>query len=197
MKAKKSEYLKATFELVDLCDPPKKFTAPANLKNQLYTPSDLDHPTYKHADWTIEPTFCPFEYKYEWTKLKDKDNFELDAALTSDATGKTAFKKKDFDFLTITPVVNYATDKQVVTVTATTKTIHGTAKKAVVSPLMFDIKFNDPCFDSKFFKIHTNSTWEKVTTSDKYTNMPVKNKLSVWYEPTWCALTVTCDSSTV
>ena len=72
------------FTLVDPCDPPTSVTG-EDFTNQSYTLTDEER-SYTHPAFTIEPTFCPFEYTFTVTLLTGDDS-----AITQDTTDETKF----------------------------------------------------------------------------------------------------------
>jgi hypothetical protein len=52
------------------------------MTDQVYTVSDLSHPTYTHPNFSVEPYFCPLIYTYSETKFIDGEG-EDETAITS------------------------------------------------------------------------------------------------------------------
>ena len=160
----------------DPCDPP--VLSPATLTNQVYTVTDPAHSDYTHADFTVSPSYCPFNYSYSTTTILDSG----DSAITR--TDKT------FAFFYDKEISDYATAKQVTTVTATSYSIYNTSPASPATTFAtFDTTFLDPCLDPDFVTI-TATPSSRVT--DNFSGSSLSYTVAFTVTPSFCDLTVEC-----
>ena len=102
-----------TFELKDPCNPPVSVSVGVLEDQGDYTPTQTDFPNYTHAEFNVDPAYCPLTYSYSYEKLNNGDT-----AITKTAT------EREFSFRYDSEVDSG--DTETVTVTATSSSLYTT-----------------------------------------------------------------------
>jgi len=172
----------ATLVLTDVCDPPTALNAPT-LTDQTYIVTDVAHPTYTHQAFTATPSYCPFDLSYTLGTISGTS----DSALTRSGT--------TFSFSYNSEISDYSTVTQTTTITASHKSIYNASPVGpTTQSASFTTSFTDPCITSGYVTLTIAAT--DATKTDSYSGSTISNAISVTTNPSWCPVTVTCDTVT-
>ena len=122
-----SESTTFILELYDVCNTPETLV-PVALANKIYTLGDTEASSYLHADYTVDPYFCPLTYTYTISDLAN------DGANPSSAISRVN-KRFYFEYLSDRAPVGQT---QTVTVRATSSSLY---ENTINAPLSVESSF--------------------------------------------------------
>ena len=141
-----------------------------------YTPTQTDFPNYTHAEFNVDPAYCPLTYTYSYEKLNNGDT-----AITKTAT------EREFSFRYDNEIDDG--DTETVTVTATSSSLYTTTSTEQASG-SWDLTFADPCLDADYV---TFSNLSQTSPDDNtYDGDQVWTYSPITISPAWCTPTVEC-----
>ena len=178
-----------TIVVEDPCNPPVSLTS-QGLVNQTYVITHATQ-TYTHAAFVADPAYCEIEYTYSQTTFTNDNGAQASAISPATATTSTPQQFSIYYDADESPVKPSA-QKQVVTVAAQAYSKYDSSHKASTVDL-FELTFDTPCNKPSYTTV--TATAQTSPGSDKYTGTPIVFTYNPFIvEPSFCVLTVTCES---